>query len=103
MTSRMAGNTRRRVDLDRARRLLWREADRSGDGDAVSGTFGALGRCVVRGPLRLDCGLLLTTYDESGTGPRRCGGILSARQRADGLRLALLRARRGSHCLKPAS
>ncbi|WP_157592040.1 hypothetical protein [Solirubrobacter soli] len=103
-TARLAVSTRRRLDFARARRLIREQAERSGVGDPGGGVESELGRCAIRGTRRLDCGLVLTDFDEHGTvGKPYCGGVFSARQRVDGMRIALLRARRGSGCLEPAA
>jgi hypothetical protein len=101
-TARLGVSTRRRLDMVRVRAVLRAEADQT-DGDAAEGTISSLSTCVVHAPRRLDCKVLLTGYDASGRGPTHCAGILSARQRADGVRIAWLGARRGSHCREPAA
>jgi hypothetical protein len=103
ITARLAVSTRRRLDRRRARALLRDAARGSGDGDATEGVTGSIRDCTVHGPRRLDCGLWLTPYSSfEPPDPPFCAGIWSARQRPDGLRFALLRARRGSHCREPA-
>jgi hypothetical protein len=104
VTDRLAVSTRRRLDLSRARRVLRAEADdEGGGGDAGGGTFGSLGPCTRHGPLRLDCGVLVTAYGDAGSGPPRCQVILSARQRPDGMRIVRRRPRPGTHCRLPRS
>jgi hypothetical protein len=103
VTARLAVSTRRRLDQRRTRTIIRRAAEGSGGGDTTQGARGSIRDCTTRGPRRLDCGLWLTPYDDSGPpDPPFCGGIWSARQRPDGLRFALLRARPGSRCRKPA-
>jgi hypothetical protein len=102
VTARLAVSTRRQLDHRLARSVLKAAAERSSNGDATQGTLGSLRDCTARGPVRLDCGLWLTPYDEfERADPPFCGGVWSARQRPDGLRFALLRARRGSNCREP--